>query len=609
MACGDGVRLASRLWRPAVKGPAPVLLMRQPYGRAIASTVTYAHPSWYAAHGFLVVIQDVRGRGASEGEFAGFAQEAKDGAEAVRWARGLPGANGKVGLYGFSYQGLTQLLIDPGGPGAKADGPIPHAPTSESRDDPLPDCLAPACCGLDERLHWASEGGAHWWGLGLGWALQLAAEGCRRRGDAEGWQQIRTSLEGGAFLRDGLDLLHRHDPGGMGLRWLRRDPHRPADWPRHPVAAELLRRPMLLIAAWHDPHLRGSLDLWRRARRAGGQPWLRIGAWTHLDWRGGLDALQLAFFRAHLGAAGNAAQPVAPEGAGAHLEPTPADRKGESVVHAASPRLDPQRLSHRCALQAGEDGAWRPATPPQALAWRLRSAGLAAVRCDEGRLVAEAGWRSQRPQAIAVAAKAAGPEGAASERGPMDRGDGAAVLAGRADQPLVALVHDPWRPVPGRGGHLGLEAGLVARDDLDRRADVACFTSAALTEPLRLEGIPQLVIAVQADQPGFDLCAALSLLAADGRTWQVSTGVARFLGDHCLRLRRRRLQLQPLLRELEPGQRLRLSLAAAAWPQIGVNPGDGSPWAGPVSPAHRQITLSFELGAARLWMSSMFGAN
>jgi predicted acyl esterase len=585
-----------------------VLLMRQPYGRAIASTVTYAHPSWYAAHGFLVVIQDVRGRGASEGDFAGFAQEARDGAEAVRWARGLPGANGKVGLYGFSYQGLTQLLIDPGGPDAVPLDPNAHAITTHGRDDPLPDCLAPACCGLDERLHWASEGGAHWWGLGLGWALQLAAEGCRRCGDAEGWQQIRASLETGAFLRDGLDLLRRHDPGGMGMGWLRRDPRRGSEWRRHPVAPELLRRPMLLIAAWHDPHLRGSLDLWRRARRAGGQPWLRIGAWTHLDWRGGLDQLQLAFFRAHLSPAGDILQPVAPHGQGGLLEPTQAERKGEAVVLATPPPLDPQRLIHRCALQAGEDGAWQPATPPQALAWRLRSDGLAAARCDEGRLVADASWRSRRSKSNAVAATAAGPVGSATDRGAMEPGDGAAVLARHADQPL-ALVHDPWRPVPGRGGHLGLEAGLVSRDDLDRRADVACFTSAPLTEALRLEGIPQLVIAVQADQPGFDLCAALSLLTADGRAWQVSTGVARFLGDHCLRLRRRRLQLQPMLRELQPGQRLRLSLAAAAWPQIGVNPGDGSPWAGPVSPAHRQITLNFDLGPARLWLSSMFGAN
>ena len=152
MLTPDGVSLAGRLWQPEGQGPWPVLLMRQPYGLAIASTVTYAHPSWYARAGFLVVVQDVRGRGASAGDFGGFRQEAADGASAVRWARNLPGSNGRVGSYGFSYQGLTQLLND----GAGTD---------------LPDALVPAMCGLDERRHWASEGGAHWWSLGLGWAL------------------------------------------------------------------------------------------------------------------------------------------------------------------------------------------------------------------------------------------------------------------------------------------------------------------------------------------------------------------------------------------------------------------------------------------------------
>jgi len=83
-----------------------VLLMRQPYGRRIASTVCYAHPRWYAQQGYVVVIQDVRGRGTSEGEFDLFVHEAADGADAVAWAAELPGANGAVGMYGFSYQGL-----------------------------------------------------------------------------------------------------------------------------------------------------------------------------------------------------------------------------------------------------------------------------------------------------------------------------------------------------------------------------------------------------------------------------------------------------------------------------------------------------------------------
>jgi len=56
MKTRDGVRLDADVYRPDGSGPYPILLMRQPYGRAIASTVTYAHPSWNARHGYIVVV-------------------------------------------------------------------------------------------------------------------------------------------------------------------------------------------------------------------------------------------------------------------------------------------------------------------------------------------------------------------------------------------------------------------------------------------------------------------------------------------------------------------------------------------------------------------------
>ena len=106
----DGVVLVSDHYYPPEPGPHPTLLMRQPYGRDIASTVVYAHPVWFAAHGYNVVIQDVRGRGDSEGDFYPFRNEGRDGAETIRWLRTRPETNGAVGMYGFSYQGMTQLL-------------------------------------------------------------------------------------------------------------------------------------------------------------------------------------------------------------------------------------------------------------------------------------------------------------------------------------------------------------------------------------------------------------------------------------------------------------------------------------------------------------------
>src|SRR3974390_987310 len=106
----DGITLVSDHYYPAGEGPWPTLLMRQPYGRDIASTVVYAHPLWYARQGYHVAIQDVRGRGGSGGVFYPFRHEGRDGAESIAWLSMRPESNGSIGMYGFSYQGATQLL-------------------------------------------------------------------------------------------------------------------------------------------------------------------------------------------------------------------------------------------------------------------------------------------------------------------------------------------------------------------------------------------------------------------------------------------------------------------------------------------------------------------
>lgn len=515
LTCSDGITLIARVWQPAAPGTWPVLLMRQPYGRAIASTPTYAHPSWYAAAGYVVVVQDVRGSGDSGGCFGGFAQEARDSAETVLWARQLPASNGRLGTYGFSYQGLTQLLN--------------HDP--QGRPEALPDVLAPAMCGIDERLHWCSSGGAHWWALSLAWGLQLAALQCRRRGDRQAWMAIRHSLRSGAFLEEGLALLELHDPSNMVLGWLRRDPAVAQGWIEHRVDPALWRRPMLLIGGWHDPQLEGVLDLYRRALGAGGSPALRIGAWTHLDWQGGLDRTQLAFFDHHL------------------KQGPPASAPGVLLQDVVS--------RHWLAQSPLHGGGQR---------WELGSAGLAAIDPAEGTL------------------NSAGGNG------------------------VVSLVHDPWRALPARGGHLGLDAGVVAREDLDARSDVACFTTAGLSEPLTLCGRPVLELATEADQPAFDLCVALSCLGPDGQVKQLSTGVLRCAAPGGEALTARTVSLQPVLAELAPGDRLRLAIGLSAWPQIAVNPGTGGE-AGPVGADHRVITLALHLRGASLCIHPMVGPN
>jgi predicted acyl esterase len=503
-----------------------------------------------------------------------------------------------VGSYGFSYQGLSQLLNTASG--ADAD-------QRQGLNDPLPDCCAPAMCGVDERLHWAAEGGAHWWSLGLAWGLQLAAARCRRCGDSNGWRAIRASLASGHYLEEGLELLERLDPGGMALAWLRLDPRHPRGWRRHPIPVELLRRPLLLIGGWHDPQLRGVLDLMRRARAAGGQPLLHIGAWTHLDWRGGIDALQLRFFRRHL-CGGREEAPTEPGTGPLDWDPWPRSGGGETADQSREPlhpgageqagpqpgRVQPSPIDRQrplqppaplqrppmaelaLQLQCLRSGQWwqRASLSERASrGWRLRSHGLAAVAREEGELL---------PVAV----------------------DGGAEAGG-----WVSLVHDPWRPVPSRGGHLGPEPGLVQRQDLDGRTDVACFTSPPLQRPLLLIGRPRLRLPVCADQPGYDLCVALAVVERDGSSLQLCTGLRRVLGPTAQQRSVRLVELQPLGVQLQTGERLRLAIAAAAWPAIAVNPGDGNLPRGGSNPDQRTITLEFQLGDAHLWLDPLIAAN
>jgi uncharacterized protein len=88
----DGVTLYADVYRPAGKDPHPVLLMREPYDKSTAQTGPgYAHPSWWAGQGWVVVVQDCRGRFRSEGEWYPFVHEAEDGYDAVEWASRLLG--------------------------------------------------------------------------------------------------------------------------------------------------------------------------------------------------------------------------------------------------------------------------------------------------------------------------------------------------------------------------------------------------------------------------------------------------------------------------------------------------------------------------------------
>ena len=106
MRTRDGVTLLADIYRPEGDGNFPVLLQRTPYNKE--GGLDFAAKA--VARGYMVVIQDVRGRYASEGEWYPFKYERNDGFDTVEWAAALPHSNGKVGMFGGSYVGATQML-------------------------------------------------------------------------------------------------------------------------------------------------------------------------------------------------------------------------------------------------------------------------------------------------------------------------------------------------------------------------------------------------------------------------------------------------------------------------------------------------------------------
>jgi len=118
----DGIRLSANIFLPDDHGRFATILVRTPYGKG-AELV----PNWQALvdHGYAMVVQDVRGRYESEGLFAPFTQEPPDGNDTLNWIARQPWSDGRIGMTGGSYLGITQWKAAlTGNPHLKAIFPV-----------------------------------------------------------------------------------------------------------------------------------------------------------------------------------------------------------------------------------------------------------------------------------------------------------------------------------------------------------------------------------------------------------------------------------------------------------------------------------------------------
>jgi putative CocE/NonD family hydrolase len=274
VAARDGVLLATDVYRPATGNVAaaerlPVLLHRTPYDKSDAAAVAIAET--LAKHGYIVMVQDTRGRHHSQGVFEKYySYDAYDGYDSVEWAAKQSFCDGKIGMYGTSYAAHTQadasklapphlraLLLNMGGMSNAWDHSVRYDGAFE----------------MGRQLTWA-------WSQALDDAKDPVTKGMLSKEDVSAWYSalpIRRGLSPlsvapnyeGYYLDEATHSDYDAHWDTLGMQWEK-------------FYGQTADVPMMHVGGWYDIYLRGTIENWRRLGALKKSPMrLVIGPWTH----------------------------------------------------------------------------------------------------------------------------------------------------------------------------------------------------------------------------------------------------------------------------------------------------------------------------------------
>ena len=520
----DGTVLRADVYRPEEPGEYPVLVQRTPYDKTVAQQITYEHPAWYARRGYVVVVQDPRGRFASDGEFVPFEHEAHDTADTIAWAAGLAGSNGRVATYGFSYPGAVQLL-------GAAEGP-------EALE-----CMVPGFTGNDFYDGWTYVGGALNLAFIVSWVQPLLAlPDALKSGDMDAAVALaqRAGDFPGLYSTQPLEqfpLLKDNDVAPYFFHWLEHDT-RDEYWQALSIRDryDRIATPALHVGGWYDSFVEGTIENYiALSKQAGDEPRLAqrlvIGPWVHIPWapisgvrnfgpegRNVVDELQVRWFDHWL--------------------------KDEGTLEDWAP----VRL-----FVMGAD-TWRdydafPPTNAQVREYHLRSSGAATSLSGDGALSLDA---------------------------PGD------------DPPDVYVYNPglPVPSMGGRSCCMAEVAplGPLEQSYVEIRNDVLVYSTPPLEEDLEVVGTVELVLYAATDAVDTDWTAKLCDVGETGHSINLCDGVVRARYRESLehptpiepqRVHEYRIRVGSTANVFKKGHRIRLEVSSSNFPMFDINPNNG----------------------------------
>ena len=266
----DGVVLLADHFAPRTASKLPTLLVRSPYGRKGFFSALTALP--YAERGYQVLIQSCRGTAGSGGQFLYARHEHEDGLATIAWIKQQEWFSGELATIGGSYLGFVQWSV------AADAGPELKAMVLQVT--------------AADFNHFRSQGGSLNLETSLGWSTMMtvqAATGMRLSSLLLSGQRNRALERAYEHLPLGeADQLVIHQPSQPFQEQLL---HGPEDdyWKPVDFSARLgeVNAPAYLIGGWYDIFLDWQLKDYQALRRAGKQPYLLVGPWTHTSFSNG----------------------------------------------------------------------------------------------------------------------------------------------------------------------------------------------------------------------------------------------------------------------------------------------------------------------------------